>query len=235
MGSILAHLAVFTVVAPLVHRRPWRSFVVPEPFRWRLFGIAFAAFAILLLAGTAAAHLSGAERLTPTMDGVRFLAFLPLALVLVPLQVLAEEVLFRGYLLQVVGRVTRRFLVRLIVPAIVFAALHLGNPEALYDAVWGPALFLALSLYLGLLTLTQDGLEGPIAVHLANNWIALFVVGTAASDFPTPTLWNAPVPDMRLAFFVLVGACAAHYAILCLSEPLWRRERMRRTMSSAAR
>ncbi len=102
----------------------------------------------------------------------RYLPILGMLVVLVPLQAAAEEYVFRGWLLQVVGAFFRSPWIAVLPQAVLFAAAH----------GWGTtAGFIDLAVYGGVagwLTVRTGGLEAAIALHALNN-LTSFAVGAA--------------------------------------------------------
>jgi membrane protease YdiL (CAAX protease family) len=89
-------------------------------------------------------------------------------LLVVPLQSAAEEYLFRGYLMQLVGSWTRFAVVPVVVTTPLFVAGHGYGLWGLLDV----ALF---GLTAAILTIRTGGLEAAIAAHAANN-VVLFAL-----------------------------------------------------------
>ena len=92
-----------------------------------------------------------------------------------PLQAIAEEVFFRGYLLQALGSLVAQPWFGVVVSAVVFALLH---------GVQNPALFaarLAFGLLAGVLVWRTGGLEAGIAAHIVNNVCAYGIAGFTTS------------------------------------------------------
>jgi membrane protease YdiL (CAAX protease family) len=96
-----------------------------------------------------------------------------LALVLIPLQAASEELLFRGYLTQTLGRILRSRLAIVLTVGAAFGLLHLNA----YGPLTVPY-FLVLSLIFSLVSLRDDRLELVIGGHAAMNLFA-FVVASA--------------------------------------------------------
>lgn len=95
-----------------------------------------------------------------------WVGFLVVMVVTSPLQAAAEEVFFRGYLLQAIGSSTGKPWIGVVGSALVFALLH---------GVQNPALFahrLAFGLIAGALVVLTGGLEAGIAAHIVNNLAA---------------------------------------------------------------
>jgi uncharacterized protein len=164
----------WVLIAMVHHMRPrWLSSVQPR-IRWRyLFGsLAIAAVVlngVMLLWTTVGQDLS----LNP-QDG--FLGFLVVILLTSPIQAAAEEIFFRGYLLQALGSLIARPWFGVIASALVFAAFH-GTAQNL-------PLFvdrLAFGLLAGLLVWRTGGLEAGIAAHVINNVFAYLVAGLTTS------------------------------------------------------
>ena len=101
--------------------------------------------------------------------------FLVVILLTSPLQAIAEEVFFRGYLLQALGSLVAQPWFGVVVSAVVFALLH---------GVQNPPLFaarLAFGLLAGILVWRTGGLEAPIAAHIVNNVCAYGIAGFTTS------------------------------------------------------
>jgi uncharacterized protein len=93
----------------------------------------------------------------------------------VPLQCAAEELVFRGYLLQTVGRWLRRPVFAILLPVPLFTFGHL------YDT-WGLLAVAAMAVVAGYLTWRTGGLEAAIALHVVNNVIATLFGALGLSD-----------------------------------------------------
>ena len=94
-----------------------------------------------------------------------------LVLLLVPFQATAEEVVFRGLFMQVLGSWIKTPWVAILVPSIGFALAHI------YD-IWGLAAVGIMGGVAAWLTWRTGGLEAAIAIHIVNNIIAFaFMAG----------------------------------------------------------
>jgi uncharacterized protein len=177
------------------HRRPWLSLISGDlTLDWRRLAIgAGVEGALLLLFLGLTRVLTG--RPAAAGPGMGLPALL-LVLALVPFQAASEEMLFRGYLTQALGRVLRRRGIIAAIVGIVFATLHLGA----YGPLTMPYLF-GLSILYSIVSLRDERLELTIGAHTATNW---FGVGAAnALDIGKGTLqlgWAA------LAILVVNGA-----------------------------
>lgn len=92
-----------------------------------------------------------------------------LALLIVPVQCTAEEVVFRGYLAQMLGRWLRHPLFAILLPAPLFMLGHL------YD-IWGQLSVGMMAVVAGWVTWRTGGLEAAISLHIVNNLFATVVL-----------------------------------------------------------
>lgn len=92
-----------------------------------------------------------------------------LMLLIVPIQCTAEEVVFRGYLAQMLGRWLRHPLFAILLPVPLFMLGHL------YD-IWGQLSVGMMALVAGWVVWRTGGLEAAIALHVVNNISASLTV-----------------------------------------------------------
>jgi hypothetical protein len=215
MATVILFLLPARLFLPLLHRRPWRSFVTARPrFSLRAMFSSFAVLFALLLAALALQLTLAPDTLTLSFDPAAFAAFFALALLLVPLQALAEEVVFRGFILQAVGRVTGSFLLRAAVPALVFTLAHLANPELAYGALWAAASYALAGLYLSILALRGGGLELPLGAHIATNLFVSLIARPEVSALNTAALFIEPAPNLPLSLAATAVVFAVHYFVI---------------------
>lgn len=162
-GLIVAAGAAVLRGVVRTHRRPWQSLIAPDlSVDWRRLSIGLGV-QLAVLAGEFAAVAILAR--LPLRAGLP--APLPaalLALILIPLQTASEEVLFRGYLTQAIGRrVHGRAVIALII-ALLFGGLHL-NSHGLLTIPY----FAVFSLILSVVSLRDDRLELAIGCHTGVN------------------------------------------------------------------
>lgn len=94
-----------------------------------------------------------------------------IVLILVPFQATAEEVVFRGLFMQVLGAWIKTPWVAILLPSVGFALAHI------YD-IWGLAAVGLMGGVAAWLSWRTGGLEAAIAIHIVNNIIAFgFMAG----------------------------------------------------------
>ena len=108
--------------------------------------------------------------------------FLIISLILVPLQCIAEEYVFRGLIMQTLGSWFKIPILAVILQAVLFAAIHEYNSLGLMETLVSGIIF-------GFFAWKTNGIELSSAFHTANNLsIALFVMFGLQSATSAPTL-----------------------------------------------
>lgn len=216
----LLALAAFTpalaVAAPLLHQRRfsrlWGAERRPN-FSALGRGAAAAVGAALLALGLEAALDTLAWAPTPPP---RVAVMVALA-VLIAAQATAEELFFRGYLLQATARWAARGPILWAAPSILlFTAMH-ATPEApLYTLLW-PFIF---GVVASALVWRTGGLSTGIGFHIAHNWVSLLVFSEpGAATGVGPLTFAADAPRVALFAGELMIALAAFWLLLRRARP----------------
>lgn len=141
---------------------------------------------------------------------VPFLILLVIAILLIPIQTSFEEYLFRGYLMQGIGVITKYKWIPLVTTSLVFGLMHISNPEV--DKL-GPVVmiyYIGTGLFLGIMTLMDEGMELALGFHAANNLFTALLVTADWTAFQTHSLLkdlsdpqNAGFTDIIIPVFVI--------------------------------
>ncbi|RSK38663.1 CPBP family intramembrane glutamic endopeptidase [Mangrovimonas spongiae] len=116
---------------------------------------------------------------------VPFLILCVIAIIMIPLQTSFEEYLFRGYLMQGLGVLTKTKWVPLLTTSLVFGLLHIANPEVKQLGYIIMIYYIGTGLFLGIMTLMDDGLELALGFHAANNLFTALLVTADWTAFQT--------------------------------------------------
>jgi membrane protease YdiL (CAAX protease family) len=215
--SLVILLASLVFVLPglwagvrLLHRRRLRTLVTPAP-RVDLGKIFFAGglWALLMAASVFVSIALSPETVSVQFHPRPFAVLVAILVTLMPLQALLEELIFRGYLMQGFGLVSRTPLTPLVVTSALFALLHGSNPEvaAFGWMVMLPQYF-AIGLLLGVVTLLDGGMEIAIGVHAANNMTIALLVTSPHVVFQTPALFRVEELHPGIDFLLWLAAAA---------------------------
>ncbi len=212
--GVLAGFAGLVIAVVFIHRRGILSLVTPYArLDWRRALAGAAVWAVLAAACSVVEALMFPGRYRFTFDPQVFFASAALALLLTPLQTTAEELLFRGYVMQSLGRLVRNPWMLIVVSAAVFTLPHAGNPEV------GVAPWLVLPQYfiIGALaaavTLKDGRLELAIGIHAANNLFTGIIANVEPSVISTAAIFTSDF-DPAYALVALTASSVATYAWL---------------------
>ncbi|GIV63271.1 MAG: CPBP family intramembrane glutamic endopeptidase [Chloroflexota bacterium] len=203
-----AGLTVLAGVA-LFHQRPIKTIFRPTgPFQWRrMFLSGLVWFALSAAADVVLAQLQPGNYVW-NFNPLEFLPYFIFAILLIPLQTSTEELLFRGYLTQWLGRYARGLWLPLLLPSFLFMLLHGANPEVGTYGLWFTMPFyFGIGLLLSWVTLRSEGLELALGLHAANNLYAALVVTFPGSAIPSPALFRIQTYDAAagLAVFAVMA------------------------------
>ncbi len=105
-----------------------------------------------------------------------FLILCAIAIVLIPLQTSFEEYFFRGYIMHFLGVLFKNKWLPLIITSVLFGLLHIFNPEVEKLGYVIMVYYIGTGLFLGIMTLMDDGLELALGFHFANNLFTALLV-----------------------------------------------------------
>jgi membrane protease YdiL (CAAX protease family) len=119
-----------------------------------------------------------------------FLVLLMIALILIPIQTSFEEYFIRGYLMQGLGIATKSRWAALLGTSLIFGLLHIFNPEVAKIGYGVMVFYIGTGLFLGILTLMDEGLELALGFHAANNLTAALLVTAEWTAFQTNSIYK---------------------------------------------
>ena len=211
------------LVLKVLHARSLTSLITPYPrFNWRRFALGVALWLLLSALGSLFEALLYPGRYQYALNLPDLLVVLPVALVMTPIQTTAEELLVRGYLAQMTGRFTRRFLLPLIAPSLIFMALHAGNLEVRSGWGWMFAFYFGFGALLSFMTLKDNTLELALGVHAANNLFAFLFANYVGGSIISPSFFTVQTLDVTYGFIAfLIQALLLCLVLFVLPQPKW--------------
>jgi len=194
------------------------------------------AFALWILLSTMSEYFSywlNPAAYSFTFSAWAFAKTLVVVALMIPLQIAFEELMMRGYVLQLTTYVTRRPWLGLLVSSLLFAALHFQNPEVQRFGLLATApYYLAVGFFLGLLTILDDGLELALGIHLATNVFGSLFVNFEGSALPTPSIFQAAEINLPLMTVLFVIQAFVFFLLFRSTEDKAHGLRMKWTRSS---
>lgn len=136
-----------------------------------------------------------------------FLILLLISVVMIPLQTSMEELIFRGYLMQGFGVLFKNRWMPLLITSILFGLLHIWNPEIDKLGIHLIWYYIGTGLFLGVITLMDEGIELALGFHAANNLVTALLVTASWTAFQTESLLidnSEPSLGMEIIFTLAV-------------------------------
>lgn len=202
-----------------------RIWSVAARIRWGLLGrtLGFAVLAIIVtnavgIGLSIALHPGALAEEAPPLPEVDLgaaLLSLLFVLLLVPFQAAAEEVVFRGVFMQVLGSWLRSPWFGILIPSVLFALAHI------YD-VWGMTVVGLLGVAAAWLTWRTGGLEAAIGIHVVNNLFAFGVLASGVSGETSQAAEGAGIESV-------IGQAAGLGVYVWLVTASFRKHRYGRT------
>jgi membrane protease YdiL (CAAX protease family) len=233
-GVLIAYLASFAgmtlgvaVAARWLQRRSARTLIGPAGLLPRAFAAGAAVAAGLGAVSVALALAS--EEATRQAGLAAWAARVPLVLAALLIQTSAEEIAFRGFLMQGLAARFRSPLVWMLLPALLFGVSHLNLEAGAVNAWLMVGAATVIGLVLADVTVRTGSLSAAMGLHFANNAVAVLVLAPATPVLSGLALWvvegDPSGRDMALGI-------AFDLAIIVAAWAVWR---IRRARSAARR
>ena len=204
-----------TFAMPALHERTWQSLINSEStINYRRVAQGFCVWGSQMVVWAALAIADNPNDYTFSVSW-NWPLLLFLAVLLVPIQTSAEELLFRGYLMQGLRLITKQKIWLIAITGMAFAIPHFGNPEMARGAfIWGALDYFTWGVLFAAITLKDNGLELALGMHAANNLFLYLFVTTPDAVVTTPALFLYETQiDPSFGFLGLLIDGAIFYAV----------------------
>lgn len=203
-----------------LHGRSLQTLITPfRRVSWLRIAQGFGVFFVLKVVEVFVSYLIAPEDFTlNAFDPKVFFIFLAWVMVLTPLQITAEELFCRGYLLQGIGSKFGRW-AAVLLTTILFTALHGFNPEVSSQGNLEGSLSILLyyfmvGAFLGWLTIKDKTIELALGVHAANNIATFLLVTSANSAIPSPAIFSIADIEASFSYLLLTAVLLFSFAVI---------------------
>jgi membrane protease YdiL (CAAX protease family) len=173
------------------HNQKFKDVVTSRPkVDWSRILFSFTIWAIFSTATVVIGYYASPEDYVMQFDFPKFAVLFVIAIIMVPIQTSLEELLFRGYLMQGFGRLAKNRWFPLVMTSLIFGALHLANPEVTKMGYVISIYYIGTGLFLGIMTLMDEGTELALGFHAANNLTAALLVTADWTAFQTNSVFK---------------------------------------------
>lgn len=195
LASICFIIGIFLAVR-FIHERRMKTLITPRrSLSWRRLWLGFGLWIGLSGLSAILEAVTHPGRYELTFDPLHLIPYAILALIFIPIQASTEELFFRAYLMQGLGRLTRRTWLLCLVSGLIFMAPHFLNPEAASNYALMGLSYFSMGAFLAYITLWDGRLELAMGVHTANNLFAVLIANTRVSSLPSPSVFTVNVLD----------------------------------------
>lgn len=197
--SIVIFIPAIYIASRIVRDRPFSSYASSRGgWNWKIYFKCLIVPFIIYVVYYAISLLMGNE--SGGNSQVSAVAFV-LSLILIPLQCIGEEYLFRGLLMQSFGSWFKIPILAIIVQAIIFGLVHAYNPLGVVSIVISGVIW-------GVLAWRINGIEAGAAIHSINNLMSFFIVALGLSSISSNiSYWDFAVDIL----ITLLSAVAVYY------------------------
>ncbi|WGD34378.1 type II CAAX endopeptidase family protein [Olleya sp. YS] len=165
------------IVVKYLHNQTMRSVTTARPkIDWNRILFAFVFWGIVSSSMILIDYFANPEDYVLNFKLNRFLILALIAVLLIPIQTSLEEYIFRGYLMQGFGVLAKNRWFPLIMTSVIFGGLHVFNPEVGKLGYGVMVYYIGTGLFLGIITLMDEGTELALGFHAANNLFGALLV-----------------------------------------------------------
>ena len=204
---VFAFIGLYLVVEKL-HLQKFISIITSrERLDWSRIIVSFGLWLIISVILFFASYFYDSSEIVLQFNLIPFAILCVITLILMPIQTTAEELLFRGYLMQGFYNLSLNRWFPLLMTSLIFGTMHIMNPEVEKIGYLILVYYIGTGLFLGIITLMDEGTELAIGFHAANNIIASLLITPDYTVFQTHSIFkdiSEPSINFEVFFPVLV-------------------------------
>lgn len=190
LSFVFAFWGIYFVVKYL-HRQTMLSVTTSrKKIDWSRIWFSFGLWAAFSIVSTLGYYIMNPELYLLDFKPFPFAVLFVIAVVLVPVQTSTEEYVFRGYLMQGFGNLALNKWFPLVMTSLIFGGMHFFNPEVSKIGNIIFVYYIGTGLFLGIITLMDEGMELALGFHAANNLIGALLITSDWSAFQTHSVFK---------------------------------------------
>ncbi|MHC0447629.1 CPBP family intramembrane glutamic endopeptidase [Flavobacterium sp. 3-218] len=190
ISFIFAFAGIYFVVK-FIHHQTLLSITTSRPkVDWKRIWFSFFLWAFFSVLSFLFVYLRAPEQFVLQFKLVPFLILAVLGCVLIPIQTSTEEYIFRGYLMQGFANLARNRWFPLLMTSLIFGSMHWTNPEVAKMGNIIMIYYIGTGLFLGVITLMDEGMELALGFHAANNLVGALLVTSDWTVFQTNSIFK---------------------------------------------
>lgn len=191
MGMFVFTMLFLWLALKFIQKKSFTSIITGfEKIRWNRYFFSFGIWAALITILTIGTYLISPQEIEVRFNAGNFAILLLVAVIFIPIQTATEELIFRGYLMQGFGLAFKNGIAPLIITSVLFGLMHASNPEAkAHGLLIMMPYYIFFGMFLGMLTLLDEGAELAMGIHCANNLMSSLLVCSKNSVLQTDAIF----------------------------------------------
>ena len=173
-----------------IHGKTIKSIITArKKIDWKRFFFGAGIWGLVSIITIGAGIFLAPENFEWNFQPIPFFLLLLISLLLIPIQTSLEELIFRGYLMQAFGLLTKSPFIALAFTSFIFGMLHYANPEVEKIGSIIMVYYIGTGFFFGIVTLMDKGTELALGMHAINNILASVFVTANWTVFQTDALF----------------------------------------------
>lgn len=203
ISFVFAFYTLYLVVKKY-HNQQFKDIITSrKAVDWIRFFTAFFIWVVFSISIVLITYFSNESNLIIQFKLIPFLILSAIAIILIPIQTSTEELVFRGYLMQGFYNLSKNKWLPLLMTSVIFGGMHWFNPEVSEMGSIVMVYYIGTGLFLGIITLMDEGTELALGFHAANNLVAALLVTTEYSVLQTHAIFkDLSKPEMGVEIFM---------------------------------
>lgn len=215
LSFVFALVGVFIVIKYMHNQTILSVTTARTKIDWKRVFFSFALWAIVGIGTTLIEWFISPSHFEINFKPIPFLILAIIGFLLIPIQTTTEEYVFRGYLMQGFANLSRNKWFPLLMTSLIFGLMHLSNPEVAKMGNGIMIYYIGTGLFLGVITLMDEGMELALGFHASNNLIGALLVTSDWSAFQTHSVLK-DVSEPTFGFDVILPVVLIYPILLII-------------------
>lgn len=190
ISFVFAMAGIYFVVKYLHHQTLLSVTTSRKKVDFKRILFSFVLWTVFSVGSFAVVYFNAPENFIWNFKLVPFLILIVIGSLLIPIQTSTEEYVFRGYLMQGFANLSRNKWFPLLMTSLIFGMMHIFNPEVTKMGYIIMVYYIGTGLFLGIITLMDEGMELALGFHAANNLVGALLVTADWSVFQTHSIFK---------------------------------------------
>ncbi|UQD57323.1 CPBP family intramembrane glutamic endopeptidase [Flavobacterium sp. K5-23] len=188
ISFVFTLVAIYFVVRYLHNQTMLSVTTSRSKIDWNRVFFSFSVWSAFTIISTVLFYYSNPADFVVNFKPVPFAILVVIGVFLIPIQTSTEEYIFRGYLMQGFANLVNNKWFPLLMTSVIFGAMHLSNPEVVKMGNIIFIYYIGTGLFLGIITLMDEGIELALGFHAANNLVGALLITSDWSAFQTHSI-----------------------------------------------